>query len=121
MPKSISSFELTLDNRPPHQTLTSWLYAQLRVAILEGRLRPGSRVPASRDFASQYGLSRGTVVSVFERLQAEGYVSCVVGSGTRVNRIATADPVRTTNSEPPAYIRRATADYVRPKPWAGLA
>ena len=120
MPKSISSFELTLDNRPQHQTLTSWLYAQLRLAIIEGRLRPGSRLPASRDFASQYGLSRGTVVSVFERLQAEGYVACRVGSGTRVNRIEPADPVRMTQSKPPVYIRRVIADYVRPKPWIGL-
>ncbi|HEY7212371.1 MAG TPA: PLP-dependent aminotransferase family protein [Bryobacteraceae bacterium] len=120
MSKAISSFELMLDSRPPHQTLTSWLYSQLRLAIIEGRLRPESRLPASRDFASLYGLSRGTVVSVFERLQSEGYVSCRVGSGTRVNRIAPAASVRTTNSKAPAYIRRAIADYVRPKPWVGL-
>jgi GntR family transcriptional regulator/MocR family aminotransferase len=121
MPKSISSFELTLDNRPQHQTLTNWLFAQLRLAIIDGRLRPGTRLPASRDFASQYGLSRGTVVSVFERLQAEGYVCCRVGSGTRVNRVAPMDRVRTTNSKPPLYIRRVTSEYVRPKPWIGLA
>ena len=90
------------------------------MAIIEGRLRPGSRLPASRDFARQYGLSRGTVVSVFERLQAEGYVSCRVGSGTRVNRIEPVDPVRTTNSKPPVYIRRVISEYVRPKPWVGL-
>src|SRR3954470_14668417 len=117
MPKSISSFELTLDNRPPHQTLTSWLYAQLRLAIIEGRLRPSTRLPASRDFAGQYGFSRGTVVSVFERLQAEGYVSCRVGSGTRVNRVDPATPVRTPSAAPPAYIRRVISDYRRPKPW----
>jgi GntR family transcriptional regulator/MocR family aminotransferase len=120
MPKAISSFELTLDSRPQHQTLTSWLYAQLRLAILEGRLRPGTRLPASRDFARQYGISRGTVVSVFERLQTEGYVSCRVGSGTRVNRIELVDPVRATNSIPPVYVRRVISDYVRPKPWIGL-
>jgi GntR family transcriptional regulator/MocR family aminotransferase len=120
MPKAISSFELTLDNRPQHQTLTSWLYAQLRLAILEGRLRPGTRLPASRDFARQYGLSRGTVVSAFERLQAEGYVSCRVGSGTRVNQIEPVEPVRTANSTSPVYVRRVIADYVRPKPWIGL-
>jgi GntR family transcriptional regulator / MocR family aminotransferase len=120
MPKAISSFELTLDNRPPHQTLTSWLYSQLRLAIIEGRLRPESRLPASRDFAKLYGLSRGTVVSVFERLQSEGYISCRVGSGTRVSRIAPVASVRTTNSKPPAYIRRVISDYVRPKPWIGL-
>jgi GntR family transcriptional regulator/MocR family aminotransferase len=120
MPKAVSSFELTLDSRPQHQTLTAWLYAQLRAAIIEGRLRPASRLPASRDFARQYGLSRGTVVSVFERLQSEGYVSCRVGSGTRVNRIEPACPLRTTTAKPPVYIRRLISDYVRPKPWVGL-
>src|SRR5437762_5571205 len=120
MPKSISSFELTLDNRPQHQTLTSWLYAQLRLAIIEGRLRPGSRLPASRDFATQYGLSRGTVVSVFERLQAEGYISSRVGSGTTVNRLAAFNEARTQSRPPPAYIQRVASAYTRPKPWAGL-
>ncbi len=65
MAKTISSFELTLNERPPHRTLASWLYGELRLAILEGRLESGSRLPASRDFARQYGLSRGIVVSVF--------------------------------------------------------
>src|SRR5438270_13477375 len=110
MSKAISSFELTLENCPPGQTLTSWVYGQLRLAIIEGRLRPGARLPASRDFARQYGVSRGTIVSVLERLQIEGYVSCRVGSGTRVNRIEPAPPVRATTSAPPAYIRRDISD-----------
>jgi GntR family transcriptional regulator / MocR family aminotransferase len=120
MPKVVSSLELTLDNRPRQQTLTSWLYAQLRLAILEGRLRPGSRLPASRDFARLYGVSRGTVINVFERLQSEGYVSCRVGAGTRVNRIERVTPVQTQKSAPPTYVQRVIADYVRPKPWIGL-
>jgi GntR family transcriptional regulator/MocR family aminotransferase len=120
MPKPLSSFELPLHDRPPHQSLTSWLHAQLRLAIIDGRLRAGTRLPASRDFARQYGLSRGTVVSVFERLQTEGYVSCRVGSGTRVNRIEPAAPIKTPHSTPPAYVRRVISDYVRPKPWVGL-
>jgi GntR family transcriptional regulator/MocR family aminotransferase len=118
--KSVSSFELTLHSRPQHQTLTSWLYGELRLAILEGRLGPGMRLPASRDFASQYGLSRGTVVSVFERLQDEGYVSCRVGFGTWVNRVAAVQPTRQTTSTPPAYIRRVISAYVRPKPFVDL-
>src|SRR3954447_23284114 len=105
MPKAVSSFELTLENRPQGQTLTGWLYAQLRLAIIEGRLRPGMRLPASRDFATQYGVSRGTIVTVLERLQIEGYVSCRVGSGTRVNRIEPVPAVRGTSSALPAYIR----------------
>jgi DNA-binding transcriptional MocR family regulator len=73
--KTVSSFELVLNSRQPHQTLTNWLYRELCSAILDGRLNAGSRLPGSRDFAAQYGISRGTVVNVFERLQAEGYVS----------------------------------------------
>lgn len=120
MAKAASSFELTLNNRPEHQTLTNWVYTQLRAALSEGRLRPETRLPASRDFARQHGLSRGTVVNVFERLQAEGYVSSRVGSGTWVNRVEPPDPVRAPTSKPPAYIRRVNSAYVRPKPWQGL-
>jgi GntR family transcriptional regulator/MocR family aminotransferase len=119
VPKTVSSFELTLNARQPHQTLTSWLYAELRGAILEGRLGPGTRLPASRDFASQYGLSRGTVVSAFERLQSEGYTSCRIGVGTWVNQVAAPLPSRQVKKTP-AYVSRVKSEYVRPKPVAGL-
>jgi GntR family transcriptional regulator / MocR family aminotransferase len=121
VPKIVSSFELTVNSRPQHQTLTSWLYEELRRAILESRLGPGTRLPASRDFASQYGLSRGTVVSVLERLQAEGYVSCRVGFGTWVNHVAAPPPTRQMSTTPPAYIRRVISGFKRPKPFVGLA
>jgi GntR family transcriptional regulator/MocR family aminotransferase len=121
VPKTVSSFELTLNSRQQHQTLTSWLYEELRLAILEGRLGPGARLPASRDFAKQYGLSRGTVVTVLERLQAEGYVSCRIGFGTWVNHVEAPPPTRQSASTPPAYIRRVISDYKRPKPFVDLA
>jgi DNA-binding transcriptional MocR family regulator len=34
------------------------------------------RLPATRDFAKQYGVSRGTAVTVFEELVADGYLRC---------------------------------------------
>jgi GntR family transcriptional regulator/MocR family aminotransferase len=120
MPKAISSFELTLKSRARHQTLTNWLYAELRSAILDGRLAPGARLPASRDFARQYELSRGTVVSVLERLQAEGYVTSRVGFGTLVNRVKAPRPARHATTIP-AYIRRVVTTYKRPQPWIDLA
>jgi len=120
MPKAISSFELTLKTRSRHQTLTNWLYGELRSAILEGRLAPGARLPASRDFASQYEVSRGTVVSVLERLQAEGYLSSRVGFGTWVNRVEAPRPARKAATTP-AYIRRVMSTYKRPQPWLDLA
>jgi len=120
MPKAISSFELTLKSRLRHQTLTNWLYGELRSAILDGRLAAGTRVPASRDFASQYELSRGTVVSVLERLQAEGYVTARVGFGTWVNRVESPGPARHAATMP-AYIRRVMSTYKRPQSWIDTA
>src|SRR5580692_9754114 len=116
MSKAISSFELTLKGRPRHQTLTNWLYGELRSAILDGRLAPDARLPSSRDFASQYELSRGTVVSVLERLHAEGYVTSRVGFGTLVSRVEAPRPARQTASTP-AYVRRVISTYKPPQPW----
>jgi len=120
MPKAVSSFELTLKSRTRHQALTNWLYGELRSAILEGRLAAGARLPSSRDFARQYGLSRGTVVSVLERLQADGYVTSRVGFGTWVNRVEAPRPVRQATT-PPAYVHRVISTYKRPQPWVDLA
>jgi GntR family transcriptional regulator/MocR family aminotransferase len=120
MTKAVSSFELTLKARPRHQTLTNWLYGELRSAILEGRLAAGARLPSSRDFARQYELSRGTVVSVVERLQAEGYVTSRVGFGTWVNRVVMPRPTRQATTTP-AYIRRVLSTYKPPQPWVDLA
>jgi GntR family transcriptional regulator/MocR family aminotransferase len=118
--KVVSSFELTLKGRARHQTLTNWLYGELRSAILDGRLAQDARLPASRDFAKQYGLSRGTVVSVLERLQAEGYITSRVGFGTWVNRVEAPRPVRHTKTTP-AYIRRVISTYDPPQPWIDTA
>jgi GntR family transcriptional regulator/MocR family aminotransferase len=85
MSKTQSSLELALRQRGRGVPLTEWLYGELRQAILNGQLRPGTRLPATRDFARQYEVSRGTAVSAFERLQAEGYLICRVGAGTWVN------------------------------------
>jgi GntR family transcriptional regulator / MocR family aminotransferase len=120
LPKTVSSFELTLKGRPRHQGLTPWLYGELRSAILDGRLATGARLPSSRDFASQYGLSRGTVVTVLERLQAEGYVTSRVGYGTWVNRVEAPGPARQATMTP-AYIRRVLSADKRPQPWVDSA
>src|ERR1044071_3573743 len=120
MPKTVSSLELTLSDRPPHQTISDWLYSELRGSILGGRLRPGTRLPSSRDFARQHSLSRGTVVVVFERLLAEGYLSSRVGSGTWVSRRGAAGArARAESQTPPAYVRRVISAYARPKAYEG--
>src|SRR5258708_14439714 len=89
---------------------TRWLYQELRRAILDRRLAPGTCLPATRDFALQYGVSRGTVVTVFEQLQAEGYLIGRVGAGTRINERLSQDVFKKPTPQPrirklPAPIR----------------
>ncbi|HEV2843749.1 MAG TPA: PLP-dependent aminotransferase family protein, partial [Thermoanaerobaculia bacterium] len=86
------------------------LCTALRGEILEGRLRPGARLPATRDLANQYGLSRGTVVSAFEQLKSEGYLQGSVGSGTYVNKVLPDELLKTPrkgSARPPAPGKQA--------------
>lgn len=85
MAKSISSLELPLRSKPDAITLTHWLYEELRAAILEGRLKRGVRLPSTRDFARQHGVSRGTAMLVMEQLRDEGYLTSRTGAGTWVS------------------------------------
>jgi GntR family transcriptional regulator/MocR family aminotransferase len=87
MAKRTTTPALMLPLREPGMPAHRWLCTALRAEILQGRLRPGARLPATRDLAGQYGLSRGTIVSAFEQLKAEGYLEGTVGSGTYVNKV----------------------------------
>jgi len=86
MAKKPSTLPLSLRGPTPGTPLYRWLYEELRGAILAGHLRPGARLPATRDLAAQYGLSRPTIVTAFEQLHSEGYVEGKVGSGTYVSQ-----------------------------------
>ena len=87
MPKQATSLPLSLSAPAAGTSLYRWLYDELRAAILEGRLEPGARLPASRDLAREYKLARATVVTAFEQLQSEGYVEGKVGAGTYVSQV----------------------------------
>src|SRR5262249_14789238 len=87
MPRTAGSLDLVLGARTAGHPAQRWVYEGVRLAILEGRLRAGARLPASRDLARQHGLARGTVVAAFAQLQAEGYVRSTVGSGTFVGEV----------------------------------
>ena len=87
MSKRASVLDLAVPPRRAGEAAYRWLYGSLRSAILEGRLVPGGRLPATRDLARQYALARGTVLSAFEQLKSEGYIEGSVGSGTYVSRV----------------------------------
>jgi GntR family transcriptional regulator / MocR family aminotransferase len=86
MAKKSSTLTLNLREARAGVPLYRWLYDELRTAILSGHLGPGARLPATRDLAGQYGLSRPTIVLAFEQLRSEGYVEGKVGSGTYVSQ-----------------------------------
>jgi len=91
--------------------LRAQLEAGLRDAIRSGRLPVGERLPSSRELARQLGLSRGLVQECYGQLQAEGYLTSVVGSGTRV--AAGAAPASASASGQP---HPATLTPTRPRP-----
>lgn len=64
--------------------LTARIYRQLFDAVLDGRLRPGERLPATRELARRLDVSRNTVSLAYERLVAEGVFTSRVGAGTFV-------------------------------------
>ena len=68
----------------PARGLTGWLVDALRSAIDDGRLAPGSRLPATRTLANDLAVSRGVVVEAYRRLTDEGLVSGCGGGGTTV-------------------------------------
>src|ERR1700690_2003311 len=92
MKRISSSFlpPIALDSRastPMYQQLYEWF----RRAILQGQLRPGQRVPSTRNLAAELKVSRIPVSSAYEQLQAEGYFETFVGAGTCVVRSISAD------------------------------
>src|SRR5262245_41453644 len=77
-----------LDGRGP---LYRQLYRALRRAILEGRVRPGVRLPSTRELARETGVARNRVVLAYTQLLDEGYVVGRIGAGTYVAAALPAD------------------------------
>jgi len=70
--------------RDLNATLQEQIYRQVRDGILTGNLRPGLKLPSSRDMANELSVSRNTVALAFDWLASEGYVESRVGAGTFV-------------------------------------
>jgi 2-aminoadipate transaminase len=65
-----------------HVPLYIQLRDQIRALIHGGDLRPGERIPASRELAVQLGVHRTTVANAYAELESEGLISGHVGRGT---------------------------------------
>jgi GntR family transcriptional regulator / MocR family aminotransferase len=104
-----ADIEVALNPKPDGVPLHRWLYGELRSAILEGRLSAGARLPATRDLAARYAISRGTVVGVFAQLAAEGYLCGTVGRGSFV-----AADLPDRHFEPVRISKRGAAQHAAP-------
>jgi DNA-binding transcriptional regulator YhcF (GntR family) len=71
------------------------IVAELRNSILTGDLRPGSRMPSTRQIAQRWGVALATATRVMATLRDDGLVETKVGSGTVVR-------TRAGRTQPPA-------------------
>src|SRR5213592_4207929 len=65
-----------------HVPLYVQLRDQLRALVHAGDLRPGDRIPASRELATMLGVHRTTVANAYAELESEGLIQGHVGRGT---------------------------------------
>jgi GntR family transcriptional regulator/MocR family aminotransferase len=92
----------------PARGLTSWLTATLRDAVIDGRLTPGARLPATRTLAADLGIARGVAVEAYQRLVDEGLLDARPGVGTvarpaeRAPRVTAAPAATPTPAAAPA-------------------
>ncbi len=77
------TLQLALDpaSRVP---LTAQLADALVASIRAGRLAPTQRLPGTRALAGSLGVSRNTVVTAYEELEAQGWLRMARGSGAYV-------------------------------------
>jgi GntR family transcriptional regulator / MocR family aminotransferase len=92
-PAAAPLFEIKLDLKAhgPRDTSRT-LHRELQAAILDGRLAAGAKLPATRQSAAFFGVSRNTAAEVYERLVTEGYAVARHGAGTYVAEKITSGP-----------------------------
>src|SRR5436309_12401792 len=83
------------------------LYLGIRGLILDGRLKPGARLPSTRNLANELMVSRTTALNAFEQLIFEGYLERRVGSGTKVSACIPGDERHLTSSTEPARLPKS--------------
>lgn len=88
----LDALGLNLERRPD-APLYRQIYRGLAAEIVGGAIRPGQRLPSTRDLAQALGVSRNTIMLAFDQLAAEGYLEGLSGSGTYVSRQPPAEIV----------------------------
>ncbi len=90
-------------SRKSDTPLYQQVYEQFRDMIVKKRLRPGDRLPATRNLAKELGVSRVIISQAYELLLMEGYLVGKTGSGTFV---AGKVPEALLNAPPPSPLKQ---------------
>jgi GntR family transcriptional regulator / MocR family aminotransferase len=98
-------------NRKGPKALHRQIYDAYRAAIVDGRLRPGQRIPSTRVLATEIRVSRFPILNAYAQLLAEGYFESRVGAGTVV---ANSLPDQLTSTKPAGSARAPTPSGPRP-------
>src|SRR5580698_451316 len=106
------------------------LATQVVLAVLSGDLKPGDRLPSTRELARRFKIHPNTVSAGYRQLAQDGWVEHRHGSGVYVNR----DPAPTTPEQildqhiaaffkavrelrlPAAAIRQRVAEWIATPP-----
>ena len=89
--EALSGFvDLARSSEPLHVQLA----AQIKSAVLSGKLPAKARLPSSRALATELRISRNTVLTALDQLKSEGYLEAVRGSGTLVAAIPVQELAR---------------------------
>lgn len=93
----------TFDEEPKQSgTLVDRLTVQLSEEILRGQLPVGSRLISIRKAAERYGVSKNTIIEVYDRLVASGYAASRPGSGFEIRM-----PLDTDRNGRPRHVAEA--------------
>lgn len=86
MAKSSPEISLTFIKLDPAsgKPLYRQLCQEIREAVLNGMLKHGDRMPATRVLAKDLHISRNSVVQAFDQLTLEGYLNSKIGAGTYI-------------------------------------
>jgi AcrR family transcriptional regulator len=96
-------------DEPPYARIA----AELRGQIERGELRPGQRVPSTREITGRWGVAMATATKVLAALRQDGLVHPVPGVGTVVSDRATG-PGRAPATARPAADRPAVRTPMAP-------
>ena len=98
----------------PSQPQYLILYRAFQQSILQGQLPAGTKLPSSRQLSQNLAISRNTVKTVYEMLQAEGYIEARHGSGSYISSHLPerTPPVAPTSTTSKSHVKTVTLSRV---------